>query len=380
MRRLLLLGLMLSAAACGGKDQENAADRPDAAAGAAQAATPAARPAPPAPAALQEQVEALAKGFDGEVGVAVKDLGSGWTAAWSPERAFPQQSVMKVWLAVAVLDRVDRGELSLDDTLLLGPEDLSVHHQPIKGAVLDDGRHVATIGELLRLAIARSDNAATDALMRHMGGTERVEAVLARKGFPNLRVGPEERILHTQLAGLTWRPELAFPQVFDQARQAVPVKHRQGLIEAYLRDPSDGASPTVTVQALEALKHGRLLSRGSTDWLLAVMSDTRTGRSRLKAGLEEGWLIAHKTGTGPDVDTLTVGYNDVGLLTAPDGRVYAVAAYIARTETGIRARQQFLSGVSRAVVDHWKGAHAPKPADQGPPVGPAAPAREDNRG
>jgi beta-lactamase class A len=374
MRRLLLLGAVLSAAACGA-DRENAADRPAPPAGAAQAATPAARPAPPAPAALQEQVELLAKAFDGEVGVAVKDLGSGWTATWSPERQFPQQSVMKVWLAVAVLDRVDRGELSLEDTILLGPEDLSVHHQPIKGAVLDDGRHVATIGELLRLAIARSDNAATDVLMRHMGGTEKVEAVLARKGFPNLKVGPEERVLHTQLAGLSWRPELSSPQAFDQARSAVPVKHRQALIEAYLRAPSDGASPTVTVQALEALKQGRLLSRDSTEWLLAVMSDTRTGRSRLKAGLEEGWAIAHKTGTGPDVDTLTVGYNDVGLLTAPDGRVYAVAAYIARTETAIRARQQFLASVSRAVVDHWNGAHRPDPSAGAEPTAAPATAR-----
>ena len=356
MRRALLLAA-LALAACGDRDRENRADRGADLSGHAQAATP--RPAPRAPAALQQQINELAAAFPGDVGVAVRDLGAGWTAGWHTQAVFPQQSVMKLWLAVAVLDRIDRGELALTDGLLLTPDDLSLHHQPIKARVLDDGRHVTTLDELLFLAIARSDNAATDVLLRHLGGTDAVEAVLAKKGFPELKIGPEERVLHSRLAGLSWRPELAFPKVFDQARNAVPVSYRRGLLDAYAGAPEDGATPAATVRGLEALREGRLLSADSTARLLRVMSASNTGRARFKAGLEPGWSIAHKTGTGPEADTLVVGYNDVGLLTAPDGRVYAVAAYIGRTETGLRARQQFLAGVSRAVVEHWKAAHAP---------------------
>ena len=351
VRRLSATLACLLLAACR-TDQENAAP-------AAAPATPIAAVAPPKPSALppallQQRLQTLAGDFDGQVGVAVKDLGGDWVAAVNPRQRFPQQSVMKVWLAVAVLDAVDRGEMALSDTILLERQDLSLHHQPIKGAVLDDGRHLASIEELLRLAVGKSDNAATDALIRRLGGSDAVEAVLARKGLAGVRIGPEERVLHTRLAGLVWRADYAYPQVFDRERQAVPTAQRRALLEAYLLDPWDGATPPGLISGLQALKSGRLLSPESTARLLTVMSGSNTGRSRLRAGLEPGWLLAHKTGTGPDLDAWTYGYNDMGLLTAPDGRVYAVAAMIAMTGVSIRERQTFLSSVSRAVVTHWK--------------------------
>jgi beta-lactamase class A len=355
--------LLLATAACG-PDREN---RPEARApssplGSAQAATAPSGPVTLPPRELQADLAQLGRNFPGDVGIAVKDLSGHWVAAWNPRPSFPQQSSMKIWLGVAVLDAVDRGELALNDTILLQPADLSIHHQPIKGAVLDDGSHIATVEELLRLAISRSDNAATDALIRRLGGTESVEAVLARKGFGALRIGPEERVLHTRLAGLTWRPDYVYPQVFDRERQAVPYAQREALLEAYAQQPMDGATPPTIVSGLEALKEGRLLSPASTERLLLDMTESRTGRSRLKAGVEPGWTVAHKTGTGPDLDAITYGYNDVGLLTAPDGRVYAVAAMIGKTQASIRERQIFLSNVSRAIVEHWKRTHGPDSA------------------
>ena len=351
------LALVLLPGACR-TDQENAAPESPATAAARVVSPTASTPPVLPPRELQDRLRTLTDGFNGDVGVAVKELGGGWVAAVNPRRSFPQQSVMKVWLAVAVLDAVDRGELALTDTILLEPGDLSLHNQPIKGAVLDDGRHLASIEELLRLAVGKSDNAATDALIRRLGGTEAVEAVLRRKGLTNVRVGPEERELHTRLAGLRWRPDYAYPQVFDRERQAVPTAHRRALLEAYVNDPPDGATPPGLISALIALKSGQLLSPESTERLLAIMTASNSGRARLRAGLEPGWSLAHKTGTGPDLDAYTFGYNDMGLLTAPDGRVYAVAAMIAETGVSIRERQAFLAGVSRAVVEHWKREHA----------------------
>jgi beta-lactamase class A len=47
---------------------------------------------------------------------------------------------------------------------------------------------------------------------------------------------------------------------------------------------------------------------------------------------------------------MTAGYNDVGLMTAPDGQVYAVAVMIASTRAPIPARQALMADVARAVV------------------------------
>ena len=65
--------------------------------------------------------------------------------------------------------------------------------------------------------------------------------------------------------------------------------------------------------------------------------------------------IAHKTGTGQDLEGLSTGYNDVGLITAPDGRAYAVAAMMAATARPIPERMLAMQEVSRAVADVHDG-------------------------
>ena len=83
--------------------------------------------------------------------------------------------------------------------------------------------------------------------------------------------------------------------------------------------------------ALVRLKRGELLGPAMTARFLEILGQTETGPARLPAGLGPGWSIAHKTGTGQDLGNLSTGYNDVGLVTAPDGHAYAVAVMIAST-------------------------------------------------
>jgi beta-lactamase class A len=104
------------------------------------------------------------------------------------------------------------------------------------------------------------------------------------------------------------------------------------------------------VTALARLQSGELLSPRSTQRMLSIMSQTRTGRQRLTGGLAEGWSIAHKTGTGQILGTTQAGYNDIGILTAPDGRHYAVAVMIGRTAAPNITRMQLMQNVTRAVI------------------------------
>ncbi len=104
---------------------------------------------------------------------------------------------------------------------------------------------------------------------------------------------------------------------------------------------------------------------------LDILAMTNTGPARLPGGLGPGWRIAHKTGTGQDLGDLSTGYNDVGLITAPDGHVYAIAVTIASTSRPIPERQALMSGVTRAVVDlHDAGLARPAPAAARAPAAP----------
>ena len=63
-----------------------------------------------------------------------------------------------------------------------------------------------------------------------------------------------------------------------------------------------------------------------------------------------GWTIAHKTGTGQFFDGVQSGYNDIGILTAPDGTNYTIAVMIGSTRASYAARMGMMQEVTRSVV------------------------------
>src|SRR3546814_16813081 len=69
-----------------------------------------------------------------------------------------------------------------------------------------------------------------------------------------------------------------------------------------------------------------------------------------KGGVPAGWTYGHKTGTGQQLAPRSTGYNDVGIMTAPDGTSYAVAVMIASTTQPIPKRWELMQAVSRAVA------------------------------
>jgi beta-lactamase class A len=88
------------------------------------------------------------------------------------------------------------------------------------------------------------------------------------------------------------------------------------------------------------------------------MSNTRTGKQRLRGGLAPGWSLAHKTGTGQVLGPVQSGYNDIGILTAPDGSSYSVAVMIRKTSVPIPTRMQLMQNVTRAVADYQRNVQA----------------------
>ena len=89
------------------------------------------------------------------------------------------------------------------------------------------------------------------------------------------------------------------------------------------------------------------------------MGNTKTGANRLKGGLRPGWRLSHKTGTGQVLGSLQAGYNDIGILTAPDGKSYAVAVMIKLTDTPLPTRMTLMNNVVRAVIAQHDMTYAP---------------------
>jgi len=318
------------------------------------AVQPAPRDRPPAE--LVSAIQALGRNFDGSVGIAVERVDAGWTVAHNGNKLFPQQSVSKLWVAMTMLDAVDRGKVTLDRQVMIRPADLTLFHQPIAAMVKGAG-YQTTLRDLFHRAMTQSDNTANDSVLRTVGGPEAVRSYLARRfiGPDSIRFGPGERLLQSRTAGLTWSQEMSQGRRFYTARANLPRSVREKALDSYLADPIDGAAPLAIVHALAKLKKGDMLSPSSTALLLSTMGEARTGPQRVKGGVPAGWTYMHKTGTGQDLAPRSTGYNDVGIMTAPDGTSYAVAVMIGETSLSIPERWKLMQSVSRTVAALHRG-------------------------
>ena len=314
-----------------------------------------ATPEPPTP---EEQALDLALGriggdFAGKVGIAVHDLQTGATVHYNGLDLYPQQSVSKLWVALTALEQVDKGKLELDDRVTIRTADLTLFYQPIRNDVRrGGGAFTTTVADLMKRAITQSDNTANDALLRTVGGPDAVRGFLRRHDIASIRFGPGERAMQSAIAGLEWRQSYAQARVFYDERDKLPDAVRADAFEAYLADPVDGAAPVALAGALARVTKGDVVSKRSSQYLLDMLKQVKSGPNRLKGGAPAGWAVAHKTGTGQEWGGEQSGYNDVAILTAPDGDRYAVAVLIARTSAPIPARMAMMHEVVAAVVEY----------------------------
>jgi beta-lactamase class A len=338
--RLKLLGLVAAmSAACVTQAQSAQVERREA------------LEASPAQRELNERVRELGRAFDGEVGIAVRDVDTGWATDWQGDRFYPQQSVSKFWVALTALQRADAGELDLDQRVTVTRQDLTLFHQPIADQIGANG-YTTTLGDLMFRALTQSDNTCNDIVLRHAGGPSAVRSMLERNRLDGIRFGPGERLLQAGIAGLQWQPAFSQGNAFTQARSTLPIERRRQAFERYIDDPVDGATPNGITSGLVRLQRGELLTRASTERLLAIMAQTHTGRNRLRGGLAPGWTLSHKTGTGQVLGSEQAGYNDIGILHAPDGHNYALAVMIGRTATPLATRMELMQNVVRATISY----------------------------
>ncbi len=307
----------------------------------------ASRPAPQ----LESELFELWRAFPGKTGIAVRRIdGGNWSVSQRGNELFPQQSVSKIWVAMTIFDKIDKGLITLNDEVVIGMNDLTLFHQPIRARVLANGQVHETVRSLLEQSITKSDCTANDSLLRYAGGPAAVRAFFREKGITNVRFSEGERHMQSTIAGLTWQQSYSLGNNFERARAAVPLETRSRLLNNYIADPIDGAAPEAIASALGRLARGELLSRSSTNAMIGIMSRTTSGPNRLKAGLPSGWSFVHKTGTGQVLGALQAGYNDVGIMTAPDGTRYAVVVMMGSTTAPIPDRMQMMQGVSRSVA------------------------------
>jgi beta-lactamase class A len=135
---------------------------------------------------LQRELETLTRDFHGDVGIYVRHLRTGATAAIQADDTFPTASMVKVPIMIGVFDAMARGQLAFTDT---APEPRARAKYPeddISAGLSDTAR--ITVSRLLTLSLTYSDNSASLWLQQLAGSGSAINGWLERNGFAVTRV------------------------------------------------------------------------------------------------------------------------------------------------------------------------------------------------
>lgn len=135
--------------------------------------------------ALQKGLEEITRDFKGIAGVYVYNLKTGKEAGINADTIFPTASIVKVPIILGLFDRIHRGELTLNDTLLYRDNRVyggSGVMQFYKDSTKTDLRTVAA------LMITYSDNVTSIWSQELAGGGEEINKLMERIGLKDTRV------------------------------------------------------------------------------------------------------------------------------------------------------------------------------------------------
>jgi beta-lactamase class A len=301
---------------------------------------------------LQRALDSLVSARGLDAGIAVVEARGGSRAAVNGNRRYTMMSVYKLPIGVSLLRRVARGELSLDDSVVLRPSDrrLGPARDPLSRRITAAGLRLP-LREVLRAMLEESDNTASDYLLRRLtpAVVTRETAALVGGG---IRLDRQEGELALAYHGARLpRGESPTPEAVERAIDRVPQDERARAALAFPHDVRDTATPLAMGELLVALSRGRALGTAETALLRGMMERTVTGPNRLRAGLPAGTALAHRTGSGPGPAGRRTAINNVGLIGIPGRGDVAVAVFVRSAPEA--AAEDFIADVARLVYAHY---------------------------
>ena len=217
-------------------------------------------------------------------------------------------STFKWILAAAVLARVERGEISLNQSVPFSAADI-LEVSPVSQAHLNEGR--MAVQDMCAAIVEVSDNTAANLLLALIGGPAGLTNYLRQLDDPVTRLDRNEPSLNTNL------PD----------------------------DPRDTTTPDAMVGTMSTILVGNALSANGRERLIGWMKNSRTGLDRVRAGLPPDWIAGDKTGAGANGAA-----NDNAIAWPPGRAPIVVASYLSGSQSSLVARNAAHAEIGRVIV------------------------------
>lgn len=254
---------------------------------------------PAVPTGLQAAIEAIGGAEQGRNGLLVRSVEDDWVAGYRGATIFSQGTTRRVWLGAALLDAVERGELSLEQQVPLLAE---------KRGSRPPRRQ---LGELLRRAMADDDRVSQDHILDGLTGPQGIARWLEEKDIAEVAYGPANRDLEKPTAR-----------------------------------PADAATPDGMAFGLGQLHAGKLIGSSSAERLLGYFPVAH-------ALLDEratGWQARILTGEMRGAKGRVIAASGAAFIRSRAGRHFIIVAFADGPANPARRRDQLIANAFAALV------------------------------
>lgn len=314
---------------------------------------------------LEKEIKQIDDDFSGNLGVYIKDMGNGSTVNYNSNRKWYLASTIKIPVAIAILQKIEDGELSLDDKITMRESDLvdgngDMIWQPTGTSY--------TIRELLVRMIKESDSIAADMLIRLLGEdylNEHIHDRIISDGVERITTILQVRYdayseLHEKAANLTNKDIIKLKGItpmsnrLDELLRIISVDKSElkaktipDAFERYYEREINCAEPRAMGLMLERLAGKDYLNDEHTDLLLEIMKSVSTGDRRIKAGLPKGTIFAHKTGTQ------IARAANMGIIYSPNDEHPIIVVVCAEKYNDLREAESAFKKIGHLISENW---------------------------
>ncbi len=310
---------------------------------------------------MQTMVTKEIRVFDGEFSLVVKDLVTGTRYTHNASTPAYLASGVKILVMISVFEEIYQGRLQWDDEVLFTENDVrdGVY-------VLLPGRvgESFCIEDLVEWMMKKSDNAATDLLIKRLGIDliNRVTQKYGGSSFGHITslVGVRRQIYreldvraqklsNRQYARLARHRPLSkrvrrFAKMIGADEDAFSLSQLLAAYQAYYQSGLNSAPLEAVARLLESLERGEVVHPAASWDMLGIMRRCQTGRRRIRAGLPEALALAHKTGT--QLKRMC----DLGIVYLPSARPVVFTACL-KDYSSRRKAENLLASLAKRTVE-----------------------------
>ncbi|CAD0219951.1 class A beta-lactamase [Chryseobacterium sp. JV274] len=266
---------------------------------------------------LKKTIESIISNKKADVGVSILGTDQKETIQINGNTLYPMLSTVKFPIALTVLKKVEKGELSLQQKLFIKKEELLEDTWSPFKKEHPEGNIEISLEEALKWIVSYSDNNISDILMRLVGGSEPVQQLVNSK---DCIIQNNEEDMHKD-----WESQFV-----------------------------NKITPNEAIRLLTAFSNGKILNKEHSLWLYNIMLNNTAGPKRLKGNLPPQVKVAHRTGTSfTNKEGMTGAINDFGIIELSDNKKIYIAVFVHDTNEKFENAEAIIADISKATYDYY---------------------------